>query len=147
MGWDGSGYPSRTPRRKQHLASRIVAVADSYDAMTSKRSYSAARVQDKAMLLMVEAAGTSLDPALVKLFVRMMGAYPPRSVVLLNDGAMALVIAPCAEDPYRPVVRVLTDSSGKFITPTDVYLVERPTLSVMGLIDPRKLNIDIDDYL
>ncbi len=40
MAWDGSGYPSRTPRRKQHLSSRIVAVADSYDAMTSKRSYS-----------------------------------------------------------------------------------------------------------
>ena len=41
---------SRTARRQQHLCSRIVAVADSYDAMTSRRSYSAARVQDEAML-------------------------------------------------------------------------------------------------
>lgn len=146
MAWDGSGYPSRTPRRKQHLASRIVAVADSYDAMTSKRSYSAARVQDQAMKLMVEAAGTSLDPALVKLFTRMLGAYPPRAVLLLSDGSVALSIAP-TDDPYRPVVRVLTDSSGKFVTPADILLTERTDLEVTGLIDPRTLNIDIDDYL
>lgn len=147
MAWDGSGYPSRTPRRKQHLASRIVAVADSYDAMTSRRSYSAARVQDRAMKLMVDAAGTSLDPALVMLFVRMMGAYPPRSVVSLSDGSFAIVIAPSEKDPFRPSVRVLTDVAGKFITPTDLLLTERPDLEINGLIEPSKLNIDIDDYL
>jgi len=147
MAWDGSGYPSRTPRRKQHLASRIVAVADSYDAMTSKRSYSAARVQDQAMEQILASSGTSLDPALVKLFLRMMGAYPPRSVVLLSDGSVAIVVAPSEQDAYRPTVRVLTDPSGKFITPADVALTERPSLTITGLIDSRRLNIDIDDYL
>ncbi len=147
MAWDGSGYPSRTPRRKQHLSSRIVAVADSYDAMTSKRSYSAARVQDQAMKLIVDSSGTSLDPALVKLFLRMMGAYPPRSVVLLSDGSVAIVVAPSEQDAYRPTVRILTDPSGKFITPADVALTERPGLTITGLIDSRRLNIDIDDYL
>jgi putative nucleotidyltransferase with HDIG domain len=147
MAWDGSGYPSRTPRRKQHLSSRIVAVADSYDAMTSKRSYSVARVQDQAMKLIVESSGTSLDPALVKLFLRMMGAYPPRSVVLLSDGSVAIVVAPSEQDAYRPTVRILTDPSGKFITPADVALTERPGLTITGLIDSRRLNINIDDYL
>ncbi len=147
MAWDGSGYPSRTPRRKQHLASRIVAVADSYDAMTSKRSYSSARVQDQAMKLIADAAGTSLDPVLVKLFMRMMGAYPPRSVVLLSDGSVAIVVAPSEADAYRPTVRVLTDPGGKLRTPDDIALTERPDLTITGLIDPRRLNIDIDDYL
>jgi len=147
MRWDGSGYPSRTPRRKQHLSSRIVAVADSYDAMTSRRAYSAARVQDQALGLIVESAGSSLDPALVRLFVRMMGAYPPRSVVKLSDGSIGIVVAPSESDPYRPLVRVLTDGAGRFITPTDVLLTEHPALTVQGLIDPRQLNIDIDDYL
>ena len=147
MRWDGSGYPSRTPRRKQHLTSRIVAVADSYDAMTSRRSYSAARVQDQALELIVESAGSSLDPALVQLFVRMMGAYPPRSVVSLSDGSVGIVIAPSETDPYRPMVRVLTDREGHFTTPTDVLLTDRKDLEVRGLIDPRQLNIDIDDYL
>lgn len=147
MRWDGSGYPSRTPRRKQHITSRIVAVADSYDAMTSKRSYSAARIQDEAMRLIVESAGNSLDPVLVTLFVRMMGAYPPRSVVKLSDGAVGVVIAPSEDDPYRPIVRVLTAPNGGLITPVDVNLGERPGISIEGLIDPNSLNIQIDDYL
>lgn len=147
MRWDGSGYPTRTPRRKQHITSRIVAVADSYDAMTSKRSYSTARVQDEAMRLIVESAGNSLDPVLVSLFVRMMGAYPPRSVVKLSDGAVGIVVAPSESDPYRPVVRVLTAPNGGFITPVDVDLSERQGMSIEGLIDPGSLNIEIDDYL
>lgn len=147
MAWDGSGYPSRTPRRKQHLTSRIVAVADSYDAMTSKRSYSPARVQEQAMKLMVDAAGTSLDPALVKLFLRMLGVYPPRTVVMLSDGRVAIALAPDDRDAHRPEVRVLTDATGKFVTPVDMFLADRPELSIAGMIDPRKLNIDIDDYL
>jgi HD-GYP domain-containing protein (c-di-GMP phosphodiesterase class II) len=147
MGWDGSGYPSRTPRRKQHLMSRIVAVADSYDAMTSKRSYSTARAQDVAMRLVVESAGVTLDPSLVKLFVRMIGAYPPRSVVLLSDGRVGIVVEPSTADPFRPVVRVLTDKTGKFVTPEDVPLTELPGVDITGLIDPRRLNIEVDDYL
>jgi len=147
MRWDGSGYPSREPRRKQHLTSRIVAVADTYDAMTSKRSYSAARGQEIAMGVIVESAGNSLDPALVPLFVRLMGAFPPRSVVKLSDGAVGIVIAPSEQDPYRPIVRVLTGPGGGFITPVDVNLGEREGISIEGLIDPESINIEVDDYL
>jgi len=147
MAWDGSGYPSRTPRRKQHITSRIVAVADMYDAMTSARSYSTARAQDTAMRIIIESAGTSLDPALVRLFVPMMGAYPPRSVVALSNGSVGIVIAPSMHDAFRPTVRVLTDGAGALISPVDVALVERTDLSIQGIIDPRRINIDINDYL
>jgi len=147
MRWDGAGYPSRTPRRKQHLASRIVAVADSYDAMTSRRSYSAARVQDEAMALLAESAGTSLDPELVKLFIQMMGLYPPRSVVRLSGDEVAIVLHPDDRDPLNPTVRVIATGSGEFIEPRDIDLSKYPELSVKGCLDPRTLNIEIDDYL
>ena len=147
MQWDGAGYPSRTPRRKQHLASRIVAVADSYDAMTSRRSYSAARVQDDAMGLLAQSAGTSLDPTLVRLFIQMMGLYPPRSVVRLSGGEVAIVLAPDERDPLRPVVRVIATGSGEFINPRDLPLIDYPELSVKGCIDARALNIEVEDYL
>jgi len=147
MRWDGAGYPSRTPRRKQHLASRIVAVADSYDAMTSRRSYSAARVQDEAIGLLAESAGTSLDPALVKLFIQMMGLYPPRSVVRLSGDEVAIVLAPDEKDPVRPLVRIIATGAGDFIEPRDIKLVDYPELSVKGCLDPRMLNIEIEDYL
>jgi len=42
---------------------------------------------------------------------------------------------------------VLTNPTGRSITPVDVLLTDRMDLTVQGLIDPRQLNIDIDDYL
>lgn len=147
MQWDGAGYPARAPRRKQHLSSRIVAVADSYDAMTSRRSYSAARVQDDAMALLAQSAGTSLDPALVKLFIRMMGLYPPRSIVRLSGGEVAIVLEPDERDPLRPVVRVIATGGGAFIEPRDIPLIDYPEVSVLGCLDARTLNIEVEDYL
>ncbi len=147
MRFDSTGYPTRIPPRRQHLASRIVAIADSYDAMTSKRSYSAARVQDEAMEMLVKSAGSSLDPGLVRLFVRLMGVYPPRSVVRLSGGEVGIVISPSPSDPLRPVVRVIATPHGDFIEPADIDLTTQEQLSVRSCIDPRLLNIDVDDYL
>jgi putative nucleotidyltransferase with HDIG domain len=147
MRFDGSGYPSREPARPQHLASRIVAVADSYDAMTSRRSYSAARVQDEAMATLASSAGSSLDPSLVRLFVRLLGVYPPRSVVRLSDGSIAIVLQPSPVDPVRPVIRRIASGDGDLIEPADLDLSERPELSVRGCIDPRLVNVEVEDFL
>lgn len=147
MRWDGTGYPTREPRRKQHLTSRIVAVADSYDAMTSQRSYSAPRVQDEAIALLAKSAGTSLDPVLVRLFIGLMGLYPPRSVVRISDGSIAIVVAPAEGEPTRPLVRVIAGADGNVVEPHDVVLAERPDLTVEGCIDPRMVNIDVDEFV
>jgi HD-GYP domain-containing protein (c-di-GMP phosphodiesterase class II) len=147
MRMDGSGYPASTRDHKQHLASRIVAITDVYDAMTSKRSYSAARVQDEAMLLLVKSAGTALDPVLVRLFVRLMGIYPPRSVVRLSDGGVAVVLQPNPDDPRRPLIRVIADHAGSFVQPVDLDLASDDSMAIVGCIDPRLLNIDVEDYV
>jgi HD-GYP domain-containing protein (c-di-GMP phosphodiesterase class II) len=147
MRWDGSGYPSRTPRKPQHLCSRIVAIADAYDAMTSRRSYSAARVEDDAMLNIAQGADTAFDPALVRLFVAMMGLFPPRSAVRLSTGAVAIVLAADAVDPGRPVVRVITNPDGEFIAPEDLALGSANEVSVVACLDPQLLNVEVDDYL
>lgn len=144
---DGSGYPERTSSRPQHLASRIVAVADAYDAMTSRRSYSAARVQDEAMSLLAKSAGGSLDPVLVRLFIKMMGLYPARSAVRLSDGRLAVVVSPSPTDPIRPLVRVIADASGALVDPTDIELTENTDLSILGCIDPQLLNVDVDLFV
>ena len=138
MRWDGTGYPSRTPRRKQHLASRIVAIADAYDAMTSRRSYSAARVEDDAMLNIAQGSGTAFDPELVRLFVGMMGVYPPRSVVRLSTGAVAIVLAANAADAARPVMSHDRGPDGQLVPPEDVVLQDAPELSVMACLDPQR---------
>jgi HD-GYP domain-containing protein (c-di-GMP phosphodiesterase class II) len=146
MRHDLTGYPPRRPRRQQRLASRIVAIADAYDAMTSSRVYSAARVQDEAMALVAQSAGTALDPVLTRLFVSMMGVYPPRSVVRLSDGRTAIVLKPGHNDPLKPEVRVIADEAGVIIDPLTVDLADTQ-LTINRCIDGAGLNIEIDDYL
>jgi HD-GYP domain-containing protein (c-di-GMP phosphodiesterase class II) len=146
MRYDGTGYPEVDTGRRQRLASRIVAVADSFDAMTSKRTYSAARIQDEAVSQLVQGAGTSLDPVLVRLFVQIVGIYPPRSVVRLTSGDVALVLEPGESDPMRPVVRIIARFDGEFIDPVDLDLAAATDVGVAETIDARLLNIDVDSY-
>jgi HD-GYP domain-containing protein (c-di-GMP phosphodiesterase class II) len=147
MRFDGSGYPTRTPNRPQHLASRIVAVADAYDAMTSRRSYSAARVQDAAMSQLVQSAGSSHDPALIRTFVELMGVYPPRTVVRLEDGRTGIVLRPSPTDPLRPQVKIIADEYGSIIDPVVVDLSQGEETGVSHCLNAVDLNIDVDDYM
>jgi HD-GYP domain-containing protein (c-di-GMP phosphodiesterase class II) len=147
MRYDGTGYPSRSAGRGQNLLSRIIAVADAYDAMTSRRSYSAARLQDQAMSQLAQGAGTALDPILVRLFVNMMGMFPPRTVVRLSNGEVAIVVSPTDGDPFNPTVRVVAAADGELLQPFDILLAERDDLNVVSTLDPRLLNIQVEDYL
>lgn len=147
MRYDGSGYPARHPRRQQHLVSRIVAVADSYDAMTSQRSYSAPRTQSEAMRILAEDAGVSYDPALVRLFIRALGVYPPRSVVRLSSGDTAIVVQPSPHDPVLPLVRVIAGDGGHLVEPRDIDLAAGSGLRIEGVVEPRAIGIEVDDYI
>jgi HD-GYP domain-containing protein (c-di-GMP phosphodiesterase class II) len=144
---DGSGYPTIAPPRRPHLASRIVAVADAYDAMTSKRPYSAAWPQDQAMAALAECAGRTLDRGLVRLFIRVLGVYPPRSVVRLADGRIAIVMRPGENDPLRPAVRVIAAADGSIRVPEDLDLATRGDASIAGCLDAEQLGINVEDYL
>jgi HD-GYP domain-containing protein (c-di-GMP phosphodiesterase class II) len=63
--WDGGGYPQGLKGKEIPLLARIVAVADTFDALTSERPYRAGRSQQDALAIMKELAGTQLDPELV----------------------------------------------------------------------------------
>jgi len=66
--WDGSGYPNGLVRDSIPLSGRICAVADVFDALTTKRSYKEEIRPDKACDLIVNASGQLFDPDIVKIF-------------------------------------------------------------------------------
>lgn len=67
--WDGAGYPSGRAREDIPLEARILAVADSFDAMTSDRPYRAACPAGAALEELESCAGTQFDPELVEAFI------------------------------------------------------------------------------
>jgi len=68
--WDGKGYPHGLAGEKIPLCARIVALADAYDAMTSKRSYSAGLSHEEAKQEILRNIGKQFDPKVVAAFLR-----------------------------------------------------------------------------
>lgn len=67
--WNGTGYPHRLKGKRIPLAARVVAIADSFDAITHRRRYSAARSLNEAVEAIAEGRGTQFDPDLTDLFL------------------------------------------------------------------------------
>jgi len=68
-----------------------VAIADSYDAITSFRPYRPARTPNEALRMLLQGVGTTYDPDLLRLFVQMTDEYPPGSLLLIEGGQVAMV--------------------------------------------------------
>lgn len=92
--WDGSGYPKGLKGKRIPIAARVVAIADTFDAITHRRTYSAARSLKKAVDVIAAGRGSQFDPELVDIFLT-----PP---VLAEIGeAMRLAHAPRTKRPNR----------------------------------------------
>lgn len=70
--WDGKGYPRNLKGKEIPIYSRIVAVADAFDAMTTDRPYRKTKSREEAKAELEKCAGTQFDPELVKIFIESM---------------------------------------------------------------------------
>ena len=71
--YDGSGYPLGLKKEGIHIGARIIAVADSYDAMTSDRPYRKAMTREEAIRELKKYSGSQFDPGVVEAFLRVLG--------------------------------------------------------------------------
>jgi len=111
-GYDRRGYPPIP--HEPHLVSRIVAIADRYDALTSGAGGAAALGAPEALDHLAARSGTAFDPLLVKVFANALGVYPVGSLVELTTGEYAIVDAPPAAAGALdcPRVRILRRREG-----------------------------------
>lgn len=70
--WDGSGYPAGLAGEEIPLASRILAIADAYDAMTEDRVYRKAMDRQDALAELARCAGTQFDPSITQIMIRLL---------------------------------------------------------------------------
>ena len=72
--WDGSGYPNGLAGQAIPLSGRIVAIADVFDSLATRRVYKRERTRDEAVRFVVSGSGSQFDPELVDAFVRVLVA-------------------------------------------------------------------------
>lgn len=153
MNYDLSGYPKVKSYKELDLFSRIVSVVDQYDAMTSSRVYSRIPLApDKALSIMMERAGTQLDPLLFKFFVNMVGVFPIGTLVMLDTKELGLVYESDIVYSDRPKVLIIVDSEGKNVNGPIVDLTEKDERgrfirTIVKTLDPNKYRINLAEYL
>jgi HD-GYP domain-containing protein (c-di-GMP phosphodiesterase class II) len=113
--YDGSGYPKGLVGTQIPIIGRILAVADTFDAMTSSRVYKAAVSSKLSFNFIMSANETSFDPDICKIFIAGMGVYPPGSVVELSNGVIATVVAMTSGNLLQPKVAIKENGSPKVI--------------------------------
>ncbi len=112
---DGHGHPRARSGRDLHLFSRLVSVSDTYDAITTRRSYRRAETPTRALNVLLNGAGTSYDPDLVRAFIQLMGVYPPGSLLQMSTGEVVLVVDQEPGEPERSRVVIVKDAAGNVI--------------------------------
>ena len=117
---DLSGYPRPVRPRRLGLFTRLVAVADGYDAATTRRVYQNVPWEADAVLKeMWLNPGRGYDPTLVKALINLLGIYPVGTCVILDTFEVAIVAGP-SPDPeqlHRPIVRIAIEDHGGRVSP------------------------------
>src|SRR5690606_22254739 len=128
---DLSGYPHNRRPRRPTLFSRLVAIADAFDAATSKRAYQAMPWTPAEVLReMRDNPARGYDPLLVKAFINVTGVYPIGTLAILDTYELAVVVQP-NPDPKRlsqPIVKIIADPMG--------IPLSQPVTADLSEIDP-----------
>ena len=139
---DGSGYPLGKKRDELHLFSKIAAIADVYDALTTDRCYRPKWPAYKAVDYLIENSGTHFSPELVQIFIKQIAIFPNGSMVLLSTGETAIVKDQNRGLPYRPIVRVIKDAQANEITPYEIDLLHKLNITIVeSELENRRNNV------
>jgi hypothetical protein len=150
-----TGYPKNRRERNPTLFSRIVAVADSFDAGTSIRSYQfEPNPPDLVLAEMRDQPERGQDPLLVKALINAIGVYPIGTLVILDTMEMGVVSGINKERPHQPTVKVISDSMGVplpeprtlDLSQTDPA-TQAPVRTIIKTTDAEKYGVNVSDYL
>ncbi len=151
ISYDGSGYPKSAAKLPLSTTTRIVSVADCFDALTAHRAYRSRPWTPFDSLQHVKGlSGSRFDPAVVCALVRTVGDYPAGTLVLTGTGHAALTTSPNPADSSRPFCRVLMRPNGDRIGPTDPGAIWAPMPSsekVIRVLQPEEIDVDTEELL
>ncbi|BAL24761.1 HD-GYP domain-containing protein [Azoarcus sp. KH32C] len=143
---DGSGYPKKLRNAALSPAARIVALADYYDTLCNPANPVLAMTPHEALSRIFTLRNARFDESTVNTFIRMMGVYPPGSVVHLSDDRYALVISVNAQRPLKPRV-VIHEPNVPREEALVVDLADCPDIGLRRSLRPLQLPRAAYDYL
>ncbi len=146
--FDHRGYPQLEPGEHPHPYSRIVTVADTYDAITTLRPYQKPYNPREAMEVLERLSGKVIDPKYFEEFVKVLGIFPVGTLVRLDTNEVAVVTETCEDSPLSPRIRVVFDPEGKPMPAFQEFDLSRPETykgeprRIVSTVDPVLYNVE-----
>lgn len=141
---DGSGWP--VGKKNMGLGARILSVMDRYDRLCSPESPALERIMPaEALATMYNREADKFDPSVLAILIKLLGVYPPGTVVQLSNGALALVISPGIHS-LQPRVLIYNPDMPKDDAPT-LELETVPELKIVEAIRSTTLPPDVVEWL
>jgi HD-GYP domain-containing protein (c-di-GMP phosphodiesterase class II) len=148
---DHSGYPPVRDGRPLGAFSRIVAVADIFDAVTSHRAYrKRPMTAHEALRLLLGREREHFDPAVLGALVQTVGLYPAGTVFVTDAGRTLLSVSPNSASPRHPNCRELTGDPGQEAAEILAQAGDAPLPPderVVKVIPPEELRVDVEGLL
>ncbi|MCF7927542.1 MAG: HD-GYP domain-containing protein [Spirochaetales bacterium] len=110
---DGTGYPRQLTESKISDYGKIIAVADTYNALTSSRPYRDKRDGHSSIMDMLKNGKTKFDESILRALVLSLSIYPIGTAVELSNSAQGIVVDVNTEDPRNPIVKLLINGENE----------------------------------
>lgn len=133
---DGTGYPHRLQEWQISRFARLVSIVDAFDAMTSDRCYRDGIPASDAIRVLYRNRGRQFDADMVEAFIRMVGIYPPGTLVELSTGEVALIVTVHPGKKLKPRVEILMDAHKKPVVPRIIDLANQETGELVEITHP-----------
>lgn len=143
---DGKGFPKGLKQDAIPMLARIVAIANRYDNLCNPLVRAEGVTPAEALSFMFRNESARWDKEMLHRFVRMMGVYPPGSLVQLSNGNVGIVLAVDHGDLLRPSVMVF-DPDVPRSEAIVIDLSEEREVKIDLALRPSDLNVDATEYL
>lgn len=145
---DGYGYPDGLRGDEITQFGRMIAIVDTYDAITADRCYKAGMSSKKALQILMQDAPEKYDQALVKQFVQCVGIFPVGSLVKLDNEKIAMVLKQHQVHTTKPVVKVFYSVRGNhYLEPKELDLASPSNrVKIVDAVIASDYKLDFNKY-
>ena len=150
MNYNRTGYPDTSAEWGQATLSRVVAMADCFDAITAHRAYhTRPRTPFEGLQMLLGPNRVNFDPAVLWALLKTVGLYPAGTVLQTSSGHVVLAMTPNPADVTHPVCRVLLDPNGQAPAEGvgDLWDPMPSTESVTRVLRPEEHRTDTESLL
>lgn len=143
---DGAGYPVGLKGDEISLFGRMIAIVDTYDAITAHRCYKVGMPSQRALKILLEDSPVKYDMELVQKFVKCVGVYPVGSLVKLTGEQVAMVVQQRPDSPLKPVVKVFYSVRSETYTAIKDIDLNQSQYKIEKAVLPEDFGIDFNRF-